>query len=238
MKTVFFDLDGTLLPMDQDEFVNLYFGYLAKDMATLGYESKELIKNVWGGTAAMVRNDGSKTNEEAFWEFFASIYGEEKLKDKEVFNDFYRDDFYHGKGGTSTNPQVKEIIQFLKDHNYDLILATNPIFPSIATEQRIDWAGLDKNDFSYITTYENSCYCKPNPLYFQELLEKLHLKAEDCIMVGNDLEEDGAAKKVGMEVFIVTDCLMHEDKASLEDFPHGNFDDFLAWFKQKENFSC
>ena len=37
VKTILFDLDGTLLPMDQDIFVKDYFGRLAKKLAPIGY---------------------------------------------------------------------------------------------------------------------------------------------------------------------------------------------------------
>ncbi|MBO7333781.1 MAG: HAD family hydrolase, partial [Lachnospiraceae bacterium] len=70
MNTVLFDLDGTLLPMDMTEFTEGYFKYLVKMLAPHGYDPKELIKNVWGGTAAMVKNDGSCMNEAAFWNYF------------------------------------------------------------------------------------------------------------------------------------------------------------------------
>ena len=65
IKTVIFDLDGTLLPMDQEAFTKYYFGLLAKKLAPHGYEPEKLIKSIWAGTAAMVKNDGSRTNEEA-----------------------------------------------------------------------------------------------------------------------------------------------------------------------------
>ena len=71
IKAVLFDLDGTLLPMDQEEFVKAYFGLLAKRLAPLGYESGRLYQVLWKGVAAMVQNDGSCVNEEVFWKVFA-----------------------------------------------------------------------------------------------------------------------------------------------------------------------
>ena len=97
MRYVLFDLDGTLLPMDQDAFVNGYFGYLVKKMAPHGYEPKELIRNIWAGTAAMVKNDGSRTNEEAFWDCFASVYGEKCREDVRVFEEFYAVEFQQAR---------------------------------------------------------------------------------------------------------------------------------------------
>ena len=71
IRMVFFDLDGTLLPMDMDEFTDGYFKLLAKKAAPRGYEPQALVKAIWHGIAAMMKNDGSCMNEEAFWRDFA-----------------------------------------------------------------------------------------------------------------------------------------------------------------------
>ena len=81
LTTVLFDLDGTLLPMDQDQFVKGYFGLLTQKLAPRGYDPKKLIDAIWAGTAAMVGNDGGRTNEAVFWARFAQIFGEEALAD-------------------------------------------------------------------------------------------------------------------------------------------------------------
>ena len=76
IKAVLFDLDGTLLPMDQDVFVKAYFSGIAAKLAPFGYEPKALIDAIWAGTVKMIKNDGRITNEEAFWNCFISVYGE------------------------------------------------------------------------------------------------------------------------------------------------------------------
>ena len=43
LTTVLFDLDGTLLPMDQEEFVRAYFHKMAGKLAPLGYEPEKLV---------------------------------------------------------------------------------------------------------------------------------------------------------------------------------------------------
>ena len=93
IKNIFFDLDGTLLPMDEEKFTKAYFSLLAKAVAPLGYESEKLINAVWKGTAAMYKNDGSVTNEQAFWREFGNIYGEKGLSDKPAFDKFYKTEF-------------------------------------------------------------------------------------------------------------------------------------------------
>ena len=171
IQAVFFDLDGTLLPMDQDEFTRGYFKLLAAKVAPHGYEPKQLIDAIWAGTAAMVENDGSRRNEEVFWGEFAKIYGEEALADKPLFDEFYANEFENAKQLCPCNPKAAEAVLLLKGMGFRLVLATNPLFPAVGTEARIRWAGLSPKDFELYTTYENSRYCKPNLDYYWEILE-------------------------------------------------------------------
>ena len=88
ITTILFDLDGTLLPMDQDVFVKSYFKELAIKLIPHGYDPKTLTDAIWGGTAAMVKNDGSRLNKDAFWEFFCRIYGEAVRKMNRYLKNF------------------------------------------------------------------------------------------------------------------------------------------------------
>ncbi|MBQ8332713.1 MAG: HAD family hydrolase, partial [Clostridia bacterium] len=92
-KAVFFDLDGTLLPMDYDLFIKYYFGALAKKLAPYGYEPDALIQAVWSGTKAMQLNDGGAANETRFWDRFAEILGEDVREQEKNLEDFYRNEF-------------------------------------------------------------------------------------------------------------------------------------------------
>ena len=223
ITTVLFDLDGTLLPMDQEVFIKDYFGRLAKKLAPYDYEPKKLIEAVWAGTKAMVKNTGKKTNEAAFWEAFDKYFGYPASKDASVHQDFYHNEFNAVKNVCGFDPMATRIVGWLKQKNIRLVLATNPLFPSVATENRIRWAGLDPQDFEYFTTFENSHYCKPNLDYYQEIMDKLHLKPEECLMVGNDVQEDAVAEQLGMKVFLLTDCLINKAGEDISRYPHGGF---------------
>ena len=82
------------------------------------------------------------------------------------------------------------------------------------TLNRIKWANLDYNDFSYISTYENSSYCKPHIKYYEEIIKKLNLNKEECIMIGNDTKEDYAITQLDIPCIILKDNLMN--KANLD----------------------
>lgn len=92
-----------------------------------------------------------------------------------------------------------------------------------AVESRLSWIGLTPGDFDYVSTYAECSFCKPNPRYFTEVLHRFGLQAEACLVIGNDLQEDGeAARGAGIPVHIVTDCLIPHN-LSLDDFPHSTF---------------
>ncbi len=224
LKMVMFDLDGTLLPMDMDEFTGGYFKMLAKKAAPHGYEPQSLVKAIWHGTAAMVRNDGKSKNEDAFWKDFAAVCGEKVLKDRPLFEEFYANEFSEAKQFCGFNPRAAETVRSIREKGLRVALATNPLFPSVATEKRIRWAGLEPEDFEFFTTYENIGFCKPNPDYYRELLRWAGLNGEECLMVGNDVGEDMIASTLGMRVFLLTDCLINKAGEDIDRYPHGGFD--------------
>lgn len=224
---ILFDLDGTLLPMDQSAFIDGYFQLLANKLTPRGYDAKALVKAIWAGTAAMVQNDGTKSNESAFWTQFQSIFGEKVAEDKPLFEEFYAVEFQQAAKLCGFNPMAKTTIERLKAHGFQLALATNPLFPAVATESRIRWAGLDPSDFAIYTTYENSRWCKPSLGYYRELLQKLNCAPQDAMMVGNDVDEDMVVQQLGCQVFLLTDCLINKSNAALSQFPHGSFSDLL-----------
>ena len=223
IKAVLFDLDGPLLPMDQERFTEIYFTNLAIKAAPLGYEPKSLVKHIWAGTAAMVKNDGSRINEQAFWDTFCGIYGPDAINHKPIFDEFYSNEFCKAKEACGFAPEADKVIKLLKAKGKGVVLATNPLFPSVATRNRASWAGLSISDFLLYTTYENSCYCKPNPKYYIEICEKLKLDPKECLMVGNDVTEDMVAETLGMKVFLLTDCIINKKNKDISAYPHGGF---------------
>lgn len=232
MKTFLFDLDGTLLPMNQDNFIKVYFGELVKRFSTLGFDGKALVQAVWKATESMIKNDGSTTNEERFWSSFASILGPDILEHKNEFEDFYRNEFAAASSQTWKNDLADKSIKLLKSKGYRVIAATNPIFPQIATYTRMNWAGLDINDFELITTYDNSTFCKPSLNYYKEIMNKVSCIPTDCIMVGNDVREDMCASELGMKTFLIKDCMINMDNRPIESDYQGSFEDFYNYIKE------
>ncbi|MDR1961048.1 MAG: HAD family hydrolase, partial [Gracilibacteraceae bacterium] len=189
INTILFDLDGTLLPMNQDHYITAYMQLAGVHFAGY-YEPQVMREAIWRGTEAMISNDGGHTNETRFWQVFASLLGEEVLGRKSAFDEFYRGRYNELRSETGYTPLAAEVTALLREKGYSLVLASNPLYPEIATRARMRWAGLREDDFILVTAYENFRHCKPNPSYYREILEKIGRLPTECLMVGNDVDED------------------------------------------------
>ncbi len=234
LTTVLFDLDGTLLPMDENLFVKVYFKNLAARLGNHGYNGEKLIAAIWNGTAVMMKNDGSKTNEAAFWDSFCEVFGEDARKDEPIFEDFYKNEFSCVRDVCECDPLADKTVKEIHSLGLRTALATNPLFPQIATHSRIAWAGCAREDFELITTYENSSFCKPSAGYYEHILRELGVSAEECLMVGNNVDEDIlAAERLGMRVFLMPRCIINQSETDYSRFPQGGFPELMEYIKNE-----
>jgi len=232
IKYILFDLDGTLLPMDQDLFVKAYVKGLAAKMAPLGFDPQKIIDGLWAGTGAMIKNTTDKRNDEVFWQVFCSIAGENVLNHMDTIQDFYANEFQQVQNVCGFAPEAAQVISKIKNLGYKVVLATNPLFPPAATESRVRWAGLQPEDFELITVYDNSYHCKPNLAYYADILRIIGADGEECVMVGNDAKEDMIAETLGMKVFLLTDCLINSENRDISKYPQGSFAELMEFVEQ------
>jgi FMN phosphatase YigB (HAD superfamily) len=225
LNTILFDLDGTLLPMDMKLFEKLYFGAMAETLEDLT-GPKELISNIWASTNAMVKNLEYRTNEEVFMEDFEKrIYGNLEAY-KERFDKFYDDAFLKSKAAVVENKLIQESVKTLKEKGYKIVIATNPLFPLKAIHHRIRWAGFEPSEFEYITHYEKNHYCKPQLEYYEEILKDIDKEAYECMMVGNDVQEDLIAGKLGMKTYLINDHMLHRTEEQIIADYVGGYEEF------------
>jgi FMN phosphatase YigB (HAD superfamily) len=228
-ETVFFDLDGTLLPIDMDAFLSAYFKRLGCFIAERGFDSEKIIAAVNAGVKSMLSCD-PRLNKECFWETFEQMSG----KDREIFDpllmEFYSTAFNELGDMVTPNPAAVQIIEVLKQKGYQLFLTTMPLFPRIAVEARLRWAGIeDASVFDRITTYDNSHAAKPHHAYFQENIDLAKGDAAHTLMVGNNTREDLACCDLGADGFLVTDWLLDPIGLDYSNMKHGSLEDLLAF---------
>ncbi len=229
IDTLLFDLDGTLLPLDMEEFTLRYFKELCNKFSSI-FEPKILQEAVWASTKYMISNtEKEKTNKDCFFEDFQKRVEHNLEELFPIFDEFYSKDFINIKDSVNPNPIVRKIIDILKDKGYNLVIATNPLFPKEAIHHRINWAGLNASDFKLITTYENMHFCKPNIQYYEEILELTNRNPNNVIMVGNDVQEDIVSSVLGLKTFLIEDCIIDRKSPIFKPDYRGNMDDFYSF---------
>jgi len=234
MKTILFDLDGTLLPMNEDDFVKGYFGKLYKFMAPYGYEKDSFIDAVWYGTKAMRLNDGKRICEDVYWDAFISKFeGKDKNFAHQKFNEFYATVFNETKQYCfEPYRKIDEVIKACREYADKLIVVANPVFPLIAMQERIVFAGIDPSIFDFITSYETSHFAKPNKMFIKEVMDRFNLDTKDVIYFGNSEKEDGrVAKELDIEFYLTGNVVKEEN--SLDGYKEIEFESIPILLQQK-----
>lgn len=232
IKYILFDLDGTLLPINQTKFIKAYFTELAKKIVPMGYDKEKLIETIWTGTMAMMKNDGSCSNRDAFWKVLTSILGEEAGKLEDIIDTFYLNEFDRVKEIQFAKRDNKALIDGLKEKGYEVVLATSPIFPAVAIRTRLKWINLTPEDFKHVTTYENCHFGKLNLSYYEEILEKCGFEAQNCIMIGNNPVEDMCFERLGGKAYLVTDDVENPDSVPADKYKSGSFEELKKFLEE------
>lgn len=231
INTILFDLDGTMLPLNLNQFIQIYFTEMGKKFQDL-IEAKTLVRYVMTATETMVNDTDYRTNETVFMEKFGELIQTDLMVYQERFNEFYDREFFEAKASVVNSPLIRESVNLLKDKGYDLIIATNPLFPEKAIYHRIRWSGFEPEDFSYITSYEKNHFCKPQLHFYRELLEETGKTPQQCLMVGNDVQEDLVAAKLGIKTYLITDFLIHRTQEPIKANYQGDYSDFYQFVQE------
>ncbi|HSP47023.1 MAG TPA: HAD family hydrolase [Clostridiaceae bacterium] len=228
LNTFLFDLDGTLLSINMKKFEEYYFHSLSHNFRDL-MSPQDFVKLIWSSTMDMVKNVEHKTNEEVFKSSLRNLVDDKFDLFEDRFTKYYDTDFVAVREAVEETVEMVAAVKTLKSKGYNLAIATNPMFPKAAIYRRIEWAGLDLDDFSYITTFEENHYCKPQLQYYEEILRDIKKSAEECIMVGNDVLEDLVAKRLGIQTYLITDHMLNRNNIEIVTDQMGTYKDVLTF---------
>ncbi|MFA5570634.1 MAG: HAD family hydrolase [Sphaerochaetaceae bacterium] len=232
ITTILLDLDGTLLPMDQETFLEHYTKHFLKRCELSGISVTKASEALHRGVSAMLTNDGSKTNEELFMEVFTHVSQVDSSTLLPIFEQFYEQDFPLVQEATQSTRYARMLVDSLKEKGYTVVLATTPVFPQVATHQRVRWADLCVDDFVHITTYEEYGYSKPHLGYYRQILDVVGTNPQQALMIGNNVEEDMVVTQLGMDHYLVTDNLINEHDVDISQFNHGTLEEAYHYFEQ------
>lgn len=228
IRAILFDLDDTLLTNNMDNFLPRYLKLISAYAAGL-YDPAQLVQHLLAATQVMVDNaDPAVSNEQAFWDEFSQLTHFDRDEMIPFFTHFYQAHFDDIQTATERRPEARPLVEWAFRQGYAVVIATNPMFPRIAIERRLAWAGIDDYDYDLVTSYEVMHFTKPNPGYYQEILSRLDCPPAEALMVGDDWERDIIpASGLGIKTFWIAPA-----EASMPDpelaAAHGTLADFWA----------
>jgi len=209
LKAVLFDLDGTLLDIDLGAFLAEYFAALGPLVAdVIGDDDPRVgLAAVIAGTEAMSAPHPGATNRDAFNARFRELTRTDlDLEEFSLpFERFYRDVFPGLRRGFGPVAGARRAVETCLGLGLKVAIATNPIFPRSAVDERMRWAGIDDLAVHAVTTYEDMHATKPHAEYFVETAGLLGVSPAECAMVGDDAILDLPAAEVGMLTCYVGD---------------------------------
>ncbi|MFZ5596148.1 MAG: HAD family hydrolase [Bacillota bacterium] len=229
IKAVLFDLDGTLLPVDTGKFAAEYLKEVVKAVSPL-VEPARFKEALLASTGVVLKScNPSMTNEEVFWQDFRARLGDIADELAPVLDKFYNQRFSVLARLTNPSQHARAAVQAALDRGLRVAVATQPVFPRVAVLERLSWAGVRDLPWELVTCYEEMHCCKPNPYFFAEIAGQLNLQPEQCLMVGNDVEEDLTAEETGMRTCLVTDYLINKNEVEVSTEWSGTLSELAGW---------
>lgn len=227
IKAILFDLDGTLLEINLDLFISNYLKLLAQSVAHI-ISPKKFIAKILKASKAVEENDGHSTNIEVYIDAFFPIEGNSREEIEPYFDKFYEKDFSKLCQYTRRKPEARAVIQTAFDKGYVVVIATNPLLPLTAIEQRLEWAGVVDFPYRLITTIENSRATKSltNLHYYEQILKTIGYPAESCLMIGDEAK-DMIAGQLGMQTFLILNSNTELNQNKIEPTYKGELIDLL-----------
>lgn len=193
------DLDGTLLENSMPLFLWANVFFMVKRFGPI-FGWKEVIPRTKACLDLILENPHpqEKSNYEILFNAFSGWAQVNPDMARQALWRFYLEDFPKLGKLTRPVPMAKEGLRHLREQGKILYLATNPIWPKACVLKRLEWAGIPSEWFLNITHSENWSVCKPNPLYYQLILNNWKIDPQNAVMIGNDFRKDGPSIQVGV----------------------------------------
>ncbi|BCZ44798.1 hydrolase [Clostridium gelidum] len=164
IEAVLFDMDGVIFDTER-----VYLEHWIKIFKKYGYEMK---KEIYVSVMGRGRENIMKT--------FVKIYGENlpilqmyKEKDQLLVQAVK-------EGQVPMKPGAKEILNFLKENNFKIALATSAKKDRMMMQLKI---GKIENKFDAIVCGDDITNSKPDPEIFLKAAQKLSVNPENCVVV-------------------------------------------------------
>ena len=232
-KLIMSDLDNTLLPIyTQERFAEMWFMDMAKKFTEYGLDPRLGLEGMNRGIRAMLYNESGRKNIEVFYDKVFEVSGYTEAQVAEITLDYYMSTFENVYDLTLPNPYAVRVARLMREKADYAVIATMPVFTIEAVQARMKWVGLSPDMFDFVTTADTSSYCKPNPNYYMEILERFGVRADEALMIGNDVREDmQPCAELGIDVFLVKDHIITHN-LPYNGYRQGGYEDLIGFLEE------
>ena len=221
VKAVAFDIDGTLYP--QWALLTTSLGFYIRNFS--------LVQRYWKIRQNLRRDDYFYQAEgrEGLLDHQARMYAGLTGEDMEVVTKLLDNKIYHVWENTFRYikpwPKVKKILKELKARGF--VVAAMSDFP---VEKKLKYFNLGPEYWDLAITSEDSGYLKPHSIVYEYFAQKLRLKPQEILYVGNSYRNDiVGAKRAG---YWAAYCAWRDQPNSLADFHFRCYHQFLKRLDQ------
>ncbi|MEL6405375.1 MAG: DinB family protein [Chloroflexota bacterium] len=199
IKAVFLDMDNTLL-LNPDKvfaqrFLSLWDDFLSAEGIS---DASQRFRNAIRIMGHAQRGNSSN------WAVTVREMGNDVTDTEALLRRFYAEVYPELASCIAPVDGAADLIYRLREEDYLVVIATNPIYPESAIQQRMAWAGLPTEDgiYEFISSADTMHFAKPDPCYYGELLARVGIEPDEALMVGDSMGNDiRPAQTVGLRTF-------------------------------------
>ncbi len=174
MKTVLFDLDGTLLDTETSIFK--------------AFEHAFAVHGVIAPNLMEIRARMGRPLREMYGEFAPHV-------ETESLVDAHRDHQVRNVDLVTTYPNARDVLKQLRDHSFQLGIVTSRLRPS--TEKYLTHTDLE-SFFDVVVTGDDVTQHKPHAEPVEKALHALRASPHDTFFIGDTVADIGAGKNAGV----------------------------------------
>lgn len=215
LKLIVFDVDGTLV--DTDEVILATWKELIRLYKPSDYFLDDDVIRTFSGPP--LRDSIKRVFPEMDQEF--------------IFKEYNRITPGLYKTNIRTFPVVVKVLNHLKNDGYKLAVLTNK--DSKMTRYTLELAGIDINLFSAIVTADDVKTLKPNPEGLLSILNKLNVKNDEAISVGDTEFDYYCGKNANVKTIMMT---MKKRPYESKIFPLAFCPNYNDLYKEIKKYDC
>ena len=202
IRTVLFDLDGTLLDIDVDNFIETYTRSVAERL--MPDDKERGLAVLAGSTYAMLAPEVNEdSNQACLLRKLSDTLDRSPADLWRAIHHASKEILPGLRAMAKPIAGAADVVRAMHERGLKVVVATMPIYPRDVMLERLRWAGVQSDWIDHVACLEANRSAKPHRSYFLEMADAVGAQAEECLMVGDDEDQDMPALSAGMAVHLL-----------------------------------